>query len=78
MARKYENIKQYERETLELNGEGSTHREIGEKPSVFIELKRKAHEQTRPLMGEYINYYHYRIQTKTKLTPLEKRCQYVS
>ena len=31
MARKYENIKQYEREILDLKGEGLTHKEIGEK-----------------------------------------------
>ena len=31
------------------------------------------------LIGEYINFYNnYRIQTKTKLTPLEKRNQFVA
>ncbi|MBO5913282.1 MAG: leucine-rich repeat domain-containing protein [Clostridia bacterium] len=31
------------------------------------------------LIGEYIHFYnHQRIQLKTKLTPLEKRCQYVA
>ena len=40
-------------------------------------VKLKTYEQARLLIGEYINYYNnYRIQTKTKLTPLEKRCQY--
>jgi len=39
----------------------------------------KTYEHARLLIGEYINYYNnYRIQTKTKLTPLEKRCQYVA
>ena len=42
-------------------------------------VKLKTHEQARRLIEEYINYYNnYRIQTKTKLTPLEKRCQYVA
>ena len=42
-------------------------------------VKLKTYEQARLLIGEYINYYNnYRIQTKTKLTPLEKRCQYVA
>ena len=41
-------------------------------------VKLKTYEQARLLIGEYINYYNnYRIQTKTKLTPHEKRCQYV-
>ena len=42
-------------------------------------VKLQTHEQAQLLIGEYINYYNnYRIQTKTKLTPLEKRCQYVA
>ncbi len=42
-------------------------------------VKLKTYEQARLLIGEYINFYNnYRIQTKTKLTPLEKRCQYVA
>ncbi len=42
-------------------------------------VKLKTYEQASLLIGEYINYYNnYRIQTKTKLTPLEKRCQYVA
>ena len=41
-------------------------------------VKLKTYEHARQLIGEYIDYYNnYRIQTKTKLTPLEKRCQYV-
>ena len=42
-------------------------------------VKLATYEQARLLIEEYINYYNnYRIQTKTKLTPLEKRCQYVA
>ena len=42
-------------------------------------VKLKTYEQASLLIGEYINYYNnYRIQTKTKLTPFEKRCQYVA
>ncbi|WP_442974789.1 IS3 family transposase [Ruminococcus sp.] len=41
-------------------------------------VKLKTYEQARLLIGEYIYYNNYRIQTKTKLTPLEKRCQYVA
>ena len=40
-------------------------------------VKLKTCEHARQLIGEYIDYYNNcRIQTKTKLTPLEKRCQY--
>ena len=39
----------------------------------------KTYEEARLLIDEYIYFYnHERIQLKTKLTPLEKRCQYVS
>ena len=42
-------------------------------------VKLKTYEQAIQLIGEYINYYNkYRIQTKTKLTPLEKRNQFVA
>ena len=42
-------------------------------------VKFKTYEQARLIIGEYINYYNnYRIQTKTKLTPLEMRCQHVA
>ena len=35
--------------------------------------------EARELIDEYIYFYnHQRIQSKTKLTPLEKRCQYVA
>ena len=40
-------------------------------------VKLKTYEQARVLIGDYIDYYNnYRIQTKTKLTPIEKRCQF--
>ena len=42
-------------------------------------VKLKTYEEARLLIGEYIRFYnHERIQTKTKLTPLEKRSQYVA
>ena len=41
--------------------------------------KLKTYEEARLLIGEYIRFYNNeRIQTKTKLTPLEKRSQYVA
>ena len=42
-------------------------------------VKLKTYEEARLLIGEYISFYNNeRIQTKTKLTPLEKRSQYVA
>ncbi len=42
-------------------------------------VKISGYEEARLLISEYINYYnHYRIQYKTKLTPLEKRNQFVA
>ena len=36
-------------------------------------------EEARSLIDDYIFFYnHHRIQTKTKLTPLELRCQFVA
>ena len=41
-------------------------------------VKLATYEEASLLIGEYINFYNnYRIQTKTKLTPLEKRNQFV-
>ena len=41
--------------------------------------KLKSYEDARLLIGEYIHFYNNeRIQLKTKLTPLEKRSQYVA
>ena len=42
-------------------------------------VKLKTYEEARLLIGEYIRFYNNeRIQTKTKLTPLEKRSQNVA
>ena len=39
----------------------------------------KTYEEARLLIGEYIHFYNNeRIQTKTKLTPLEKRSQFLA
>ena len=39
----------------------------------------QTYEEARLLIGEYIHFYnHKRIQSKTKLSPLEKRCQFVA
>ena len=41
--------------------------------------KLKTYEEARLLIGEYIRFYNnVRIQTKTKLTPMEFRSQYVA
>ena len=42
-------------------------------------VKLSGYDEARLLISEYINFYNnYRIQTKTKLTPLEKRNQFVA
>ena len=42
-------------------------------------IKLQTYEDARLLIEEYIHFYNNeRIQLKTKLTPLEKRCQYVA
>ena len=42
-------------------------------------VKLASYEEASLLIAEYINYYNnYRIQTKTKLTPLEKRSQFIA
>ena len=42
-------------------------------------VKLKTYDEARTLIDEYIYFYNnQRIQLKTKLTPLEKRCQYVA
>ena len=42
-------------------------------------VKLSGYDETRLITSEYINFYNnYRIQTKTKLTPLEKRNQFVA
>ena len=47
------------------------------KTECIYRVKLQTYEEARLLIGEYINFYnHQRIQLKTKLTPLEKRCQF--
>ena len=42
-------------------------------------VKLKTFEEARDLIDDYIYFYnHQRIQLKTKLTPLEMRCQFVA
>ena len=49
------------------------------KTECIYRAKLQTHEEARLLIGEYIHFYnHQRIQLKTKLTPLEKRCQFVA
>ena len=41
-------------------------------------VKLSRYDEASLIISEYINFYNnYRIQTKTKLTPLEKRNQFV-
>ena len=49
------------------------------KTECIYRVKLQTYEEARLLIGEYIRFYHHqRIQLKTKLTPLEKRSQYVA
>lgn len=49
------------------------------KTECIYRTKFKTYEEARLLIDEYIHFYNNeRIQLKTKLTPLEKRCQFVS
>ena len=49
------------------------------KPECIYRAKLKTYEEARLLIGEYIRFYNNeRIQTKTKLTPMEFRSQYVA
>ena len=49
------------------------------KTECIYRVKLQSYEEARLLIDEYIHFYnHHRIQLKTKLTPLEKRCQYVA
>jgi len=42
-------------------------------------VKLRSYEEARLLITEYIHFYNnIRIQTKTKLTPFEQRCQFVA
>ena len=49
------------------------------KSECIYRTKLKTYEEARLLIDEYIYFYNnQRIQLKTKLTPLEKRCQHVA
>ncbi len=49
------------------------------KTECIYRTKLRTHEDARILISEYIHFYNNeRIQLKTKLTPLEKRSQYVA
>ena len=49
------------------------------KTECIYRTKLKTYEDARILISEYIHFYNNeRIQLKTKLTPLEKRSQYVA
>ena len=49
------------------------------KTECIYRVKLQTYEEARLLIAEYIQFYNnQRIQLKTKLTPLEKRCQYVA
>ena len=49
------------------------------KTECIYRAKLQTYEEARLLIGEYIHFYNnQRIQLKTKLTPLEKRCQFVA
>lgn len=49
------------------------------KTECIYRTRLKTYEEARLLIGEYIHFYNnQRLQLKTKLTPLEKRSQYVA
>ncbi len=49
------------------------------KTECIYRIKLKTYDEARLIIDQYIDFYNnQRIQTKTKLTPLEKRCQYVA
>ena len=49
------------------------------KTECIYRVKLQTNEEARLLIAEYIHFYnHQRIQLKTKLTPLEKRSQYIA
>ena len=49
------------------------------KTECIYRAKPRTYEEARLLIGEYIHFYNYqRIQLKTKLTPMEFRCQFVA
>ena len=49
------------------------------KTECIYRAKLRTYEEARLLIGEYIHFYNYqRIQLKTKLTPMEYRCQFAA
>ena len=68
MPRSYRQISQYEKEIIQLYNQGMTLRAIAEKLGF-------THKQVQEFKTRYNKY---RIQTKTKLTTLEKRNQFVA
>ena len=47
------------------------------KTECIYRAKLRTYEEARLLIGDYIHFYNYqRIQLKTKLTPMEYRCQF--
>ena len=49
------------------------------KTECIYRAKPRTYEEARLLIGDYIHFYNYqRIQLKTKLTPMEYRCQFVA
>lgn len=49
------------------------------KTECIYRVKLKTYEEARLLIDKYIHFYNYeRIQLKTKLTPLEQRCQFIA
>ena len=49
------------------------------KTECIYRARPRTYEEARLLVGDYIHFYNYqRIQLKTKLTPMEYRCQFVA
>ena len=49
------------------------------KTECIYRARPRTYEEARLLIGDYIYFYNYqRIQLKTKLTPMEYRCQFVA
>ena len=49
------------------------------KTECIYRMKLQTFDEARLVIDEFINFYNnQRIRLKTKLTPLEKRCQYVA
>ena len=49
------------------------------KTECIYRARPRTYEEARLLIGDYIHFYNYqRIQLKTKLTPMEYRCQFVA